>query len=180
MGDTQRQGVEVGLKLRAGRLLAYADYAYVDATFQSPLVLTSTNNPLSDANGLIRVRPGNRLPGIPAHQVKFGASYQVTDAWRVGFTAIASSGRVLRGDESNLNPRTDGFIVFGANTAYQVTENIELFGQVQNATDRRYETAGAFSQTSSVPVVPAPGATDPRSLAPAPPIAGYGGLRVRF
>lgn len=180
VGETQRQGVEAGLKLRAGRLLAYADYAYVDATFQSPLVLSSLNNPLSDANGLIRVRPGNRLPGIPAHQVKFGASYQVTDAWRVGFTAIASSGRVLRGDESNLNPRTDGFIVFGANTAYQVTENIELFGQVQNATDRRYETAGAFSPTSSVPVLPAPGATDPRSLAPAPPIAGYGGLRIKF
>ena len=152
----------------------------MDATFQSPLLLRSTNNPLADSNGLIRVRPGNRLPGIPAHQVKFGASYRVTDAWRVGFTGIASSGRVLRGDEANLTPRTDGYIVFGANTAYQVTDNIELFGQVQNATDRRYETAGAFSQTSSVPVVPAPGATDPRSLAPAPPIAGYGGLRVKF
>ena len=180
VGETQRQGVEAGLKLRTGRLLAYADYAYVNATFESPLLLNSRNNPLSDANGQIQVRPGDRLPGIPAHQVKFGASYRVTDAWRIGFTGLASSGRVLRGDESNLNPRTAGFVVFGANTSYQVTDNIELFGQVQNATNRHYETAGAFSQTSAVPIVQAPGAANPRALAPAPPIAGYGGIRVRF
>lgn len=33
VGETRRQGVETELRLRAGRLLAYADYAYVDATF---------------------------------------------------------------------------------------------------------------------------------------------------
>ncbi len=180
VGETQRQGVEAGLKLRAGRLLAYADYAYVDATFQSPLLLNSPDNPLADANGQIGVTKGNRLPGVPAHTVKFGLSYQATSAWRVGLTGIAASGRVLRGDESNLNPRTSGYVVLGVNTAYQVTENIELFGQVQNATDRRYETFGTFSPTASVPIAPAPGAANPRSLTPAPPIAGYGGVRVRF
>ena len=180
VGRTQRQGVEAGVKLRAGRLLAYADYSYVNATFESPLLLNSPANPLADENGQIQVRPGDRLPGIPSHQVKFGASYQITDAWRIGVTGLASTGRVLRGDESNRNPRTSGFVVIGANTAYQVTRNLEIFGQVQNAFNRRYETFGTFAETSNVPIAQAPGAANPRSLAPAPPIAGYGGIRVRF
>ena len=87
---------------------------------------------------------------------------------------------MLRGDESNRNPRTSGFVVIGANTSYQVTQNLEIFGQVQNAFNRRYETFGTFAETSNVPIAQAPGAANPRSLAPAPPIAGYGGIRVRF
>ena len=135
---------------------------------------------MADALGDGNLRPGDRLPGIPSHQVKFGASYQITDAWRIGVTGLASTGRVLRGDESNRNPRTSGFVVIGANTAYQVTRNLEIFGQVQNAFNRRYETFGTFSETDNVPIAQVPGAANPRALAPAPPIAGYGGIRVRF
>jgi iron complex outermembrane receptor protein len=52
------------------------------------------------------VRPGNHLPGIPAHSLKFGFNYLITNAWKVGLTARAFSRKYLVGDESNLNPKT--------------------------------------------------------------------------
>ncbi len=55
-------------------------------------------------DGNITIRKGNRLPGIPANQVKFGAYYKVTDKWTVGASAIFASSAFLFGDEANLTP----------------------------------------------------------------------------
>jgi len=98
----------------------------------------------------------------------------------VGTTGIVSSGRVLQGDEANLNPRTGSYVVFNVNTNFRVTEKIELFGLVQNISNTKYATFGGFSPVQLVPMLQAPGATYTRSLTPGPPIAGYGGVRVTF
>ncbi len=180
IGSTRRQGIEAGANLRRGPLLAYANYAFTDATFLSPFTLSTQNNPLADANGLTQVHPGNRLPGIPEHQVKFGVQYDVTPEWTVGATGLYSSGRYLQGDAANLNPQTSSYVLLNLNTAYQVTKTIQVFGLVQNATDTKYATYGGFAPTSLVPIQQAPGATNPRSLVAAAPVAGYAGLRVTF
>ncbi len=44
-GDTLRQGVEAGLRYTEKRLMFYANYAFVSATFETPLELSSPNNP---------------------------------------------------------------------------------------------------------------------------------------
>lgn len=180
VGTTRRQGVEAGVKLRAGRLNAWVDYAYTDATFQTPITLDSPLNPAADANGQIQVQKGNRLPGVPQHRLKFGADYGVTPAWTIGFSGIASSGQQLFGDEANLVPRTNPYVVLGLNTRYRLAPGIELFGLVENLTNAKYETYGTFSPTSSIPITQAPGATNTRSLSPAAPVAGYGGVHVTF
>ena len=144
-------------------------------------MLSSENNPFADANGNIQVSAGNRLPGIPRHLLKLGVDYQVTKAWSVGVSGIVSSGRPLFGDEANLTPNTGAYGVLNVHTAYQVTSNVQLFGLVENAFNARYETFGTFSPVGSdTPILQVPNATDTRSLSPAPPIAGYGGLRVTF
>lgn len=180
VGSTRRQGVEAGLRLRAGRLLAYADYAWLDASFLTGFAEDSPLNPGADANGQIQVRPGDRLPGVPQHRLKFGASYGVTEAWTVGFSGIASSGQFLFGDEANLTPRTRPYVVLNLNTSYQVTKGVQLFGLVQNVLDAKYETFGAFSPVGEVPIAQVPGASNPRSLSPAAPVAGYAGVRFTF
>ena len=180
VGQTRRQGLEAGLSWRGPRLRAWVNYAYTDATFQSPLTLDSPLNPGADANGQIHVVPGNRLPGVPAHRFKLGADYAVTDAWTVGFSALVSSGQYLFGDEANLTAKTNPYVVLNANTSYRVTRNLELFGLVQNLLNVKYETFGTFSPTSLVPIARVPGATLTRSLSPAPPVAAYGGVRLRF
>jgi iron complex outermembrane receptor protein len=180
VGSTRRQGVEAGVSLRQGGLLAYLDYAYTEATFQSGFTVGSRNNPFADAGGLTQVRPGNVIPGVPTQRLKFGVQYQVTPEWTVGTTGIASSGRYLQGDAANLNAKTGAYVVLNLNTAYQVTQNIQVFGLVQNATDAKYATFGGFSPVGLVPIVQAPGATNTRSLVPGAPVAGFGGVRVTF
>jgi len=180
IGTTRRQGVEAGVTYRAGRLNAWLDYAYTEATFQSPLTLNSPLNPGADANGQTQVRPGNRLPGVPLNRLKFGADYGITAAWTAGFSGIASSGQFLFADEANLQPRTNPYVVLSFNTRYRLAPGVELFGLVENLTDAKYETYGTFSPTSAVPVAQAPGASNTRALSPAAPIAGYGGVHVSF
>ena len=180
VGSTRRQGIEAGATLRRGPLLAYANYAFTDATFLSSFTLSAQNNPFADVNGLTQVHPGDRLTGIPEHQVKFGVQYDITPEWTVGATGIYSSGRYLQGDAANLNPQTASYVVLNLNTAYQVTRTVQVFGLVQNATDTKYATFGGFAPTSLVPITQAPGAANPRSLVSGAPVAGYGGVRVTF
>jgi len=180
VGATRRQGVEAGISLRQGPVSAFIDYAYTDATFRTPFTLGSQNNPFADANGLVQVRPGNQLPGIPAHRLKFGAQYNLTPDWTVGTTGIASSGRYLQGDAGNQNPTTGAYVVLNLNTSYRVTKGVEVFGLVQNLTNERYATFGGFSPVSLVPIAGVPNAANTRSLSPGAPVAGFGGVRVTF
>jgi len=178
VGQTRRQGLDAGVQLRSDRWLAYANYSYTDATFQSGFVEAAGSNPQGDANGNLTIRPGDRLPGIPANLVKLGVQYRVTDAWTVGATAVAQSGAYLFGDEANLNPKLPAFVVLNLNTSWQITPHIQLFGLVQNVTDQKYYAYGTFSPTTSVFLSQAPNATNPRSYSPAAPVGGFVGIRV--
>ena len=180
VGTTLRQGVDVSAQLKTDRLLAWVAYSYIDATFQTGFTASSNNNPGADANGNIQIQPGNHLPGIPANLGKLGVDYKVTDAWTIGGTGIAASGQYLFGDEANLTPKTPPYFVLNLHTSYQITQNLQLFGLIENAFNVKYYTFGTFSPTSSVFIAQAPGATNPRSYSPAAPIAGTVGIRVTF
>jgi outer membrane receptor protein involved in Fe transport len=180
VGTTLRQGVDVSARLKSDQLLAWAAYSFIDATFQTGFTAASPNNPAADANGNIQVRPGNHLPGIPGNLFKLGADYQLTDAWTIGATGIAASGQYLFGDDANLTPKTPPYFVLNLHTSYQITQNLQLFGLIENAFNVKYYTFGTFSPTSSVFIAQAPGASNPRSYSPAAPIAGTVGIRVTF
>ena len=178
VGQTRRQGFDASVQFRSDRWLAYVNYSYTDATFQSGFVESAGSNPQADANGNLTIRPGNRLPGIPANLAKLGVQYRVTDTWTVGCTAVAQSGTYLFGDEANLNPKLPAYVVLNLNTSWQITPHIQLFGLVQNVTDQKYYTYGTFSPTTSVFLSQAPNATNPRSYSPAAPVGGFVGIRV--
>jgi hypothetical protein len=55
---------------------------------------------------------------------------------------------------------------------------IELFAEIEDALDSRYKTFGTFSPVADVPIMQVPGASNPRSLSPAPPTAAYVGIRA--
>ncbi len=169
VGTTLRQGVDINLRLKSERLLVWLGYSFIDATFQSGFTVSSPNNPAADANGNIQVQPGNHLPGIPTNLIKLGVDYQLTDAWTIGGTGIAASGRYLFGDEANLTPKTPAYFVLNLHTSYQLTPNLQLFGLLQNAFNTTYYTFGTFSPTSSVFLAQAPGASQPAQLQPRRP-----------
>ena len=180
IGQTRRQGLDAQLSVRDGPWYAYADYSYIDATFQTGFVESAGSNPDGDVNGNLTIVPGDRLPGIPANQVKFGASYQIIEPWNVGFSGVYESGQYLFGDESNLTPRLPGFVTLNLRTSYQITPNFELFARVENVTDEKYYTYGTFSPTNSVYLAQVPYATNPRTYSPAAPIGWFGGARLTF
>ncbi|HZK90777.1 MAG TPA: TonB-dependent receptor [Stellaceae bacterium] len=183
IGSTRRQGIETGLAYKDENWSVFLNYSLVDATFRSPLALRSPSNPFADANGDIQVMPGDRLPGIPPHQVKAGADYQIMPQWRVGGVLTYFSDQYLRGDESNQNPTLPGYFVLNLHSSYKVTDNIELFADIQNLLNSQYATFAQFGDPTGVgaPGVPAGGiGVDNRFLAPGAPIAVFGGIRVRL
>ncbi len=180
VGSTLRQGVDLDIRLKTDRLLVWLAYSYTDAAFQTGFVASSQNNPAADADGNIQIQPGDRLPGIPVNQLKLGVDYKVTDAWTVGGSGIYASGQFLFGDEADLTPPTPPYFVVNLHTSYQATKNLQLYALLENAFDVTYYTFGTFSPTSSIPIVQAPGAANPRSYSPAAPIAVTLGVRATF
>ncbi len=180
IGETRRRGVEAGLTLSARRFSGYLNYAYTDATYRTALLLNSPNNPMAAANGTITVRPGDQLPGIPHHSIKFGAKVQATRRLALSFSGRAASGQYLFGDESNLMPKVPGYVTVNAHASYQLLDHVEVYGTINNLFDRHYATYGTFSATGGVPMIEAPNARNTRALSVAPPIAFFGGTRVHF
>lgn len=180
IGDTRRQGFDAGLQLTTPRWHAWINYSYINATYQSSFVESSPDNPAADANGNILVQPGDRLPGIPANVIKLGANYKVTPKWTVGGSAVATTSQYLFGDEANLTKSLGGHFVLNLNTSYQITPRFQVYALMQNAFNATYYTYGTFSPTSSVPIIQAPGASNPRSYNIAAPIGVFGGVRLKF
>ncbi len=180
-GKTLHQGVEANLTYDTPRLHAVMGYAYTDATFQTPLLLGSADNPGADANGNEHVQPGDRLPGIPLHRGTMLADYKITDRWTLGASAQLTSSQERFGDEANLGKPVGGAVVVNMDTSYRITDHVILFGEVENLTDRRYDTYGGYGPVDAIPFPHVPGGvTDPRTASPGSPIAGYGGVRVSF
>ncbi|WP_428486398.1 TonB-dependent receptor [Rhodopila sp.] len=180
VGQTRRQGMDASIQFKTPRWSAYLAYSYTDATYQSGFVEAAGDNPAADASGNIAIRPGNRLPGVPAHQGKLGLTYHLTDQWTLGVFAIAQSGQYLFGDQANLTPKLPGFVTLNLSTSYQFTPHIQLFASAENVTNAKYYTYGTFSPTTAVFLAPAPNATNPRAYSPATPVGAFGGLRISF
>jgi iron complex outermembrane recepter protein len=177
VGNTRRQGVETGVRYESSSWLLRLNYTFLDATFQSPITLSSPNNPQADANGKIHVRPGDHIPSLPEHRIKLGVDYSLTDAWRIGGDLIVTSGQYLRGDEANQDPRLPGYEIVNLRTSYMLGERAELFGLVQNALNQKYETFGTFFDPTAISSL---GLSDHRSLSPGAPFAAFGGVRIFF
>ena len=180
IGSTRRQGIEAGIGYKDEKWRLSADYSLIDATFQSAITLSSPNNPAADANGNIRVTPGDHLPGIPQHRLKVNADYAVTDDWTLGANLIVASDQYFFGDQSNQNPKLGGYYVVNLHSSYHVTDNVEIFALVQNLFDNKYSTFGIYGDVTKTSLPGVANPSDSRFVSVAPPLAAYGGIRVRF
>jgi iron complex outermembrane receptor protein len=174
---TLRQGIEASVNYKQARWTTYANFTFIDATFQSTQLLSSPNNPVADADGNILVTPGDHIPAVPAYRFKAGAEYAVTDKWKIGADVNVIGSQYLFGDQSNQNPEVPAYWVVNARTSYQVDKNIEAFGLVQNLFNQHYYVYGTFFQTDSFPYL---NLTDPRTFVPGMPLAAYAGLRAKW
>jgi iron complex outermembrane receptor protein len=187
IGATRRDGLETGIDYQDLHWFAYAQYSLIDATFRSPLTLSSPSNPHHDADGTIHVHPGDQLPGVPRHRLKAGVDYTVRNTWTVGASFVFVSSQHFHGDESNQNAPLPGYHAVNLHTSYRLRPRIELFASVHNLFDTRYATYGLYGDPTGVgaPGIPADAsADDPRvdhrfeSLAE--PRAVFGGVKITF
>ena len=151
LDKTRREGVELSLtsSLLDGRLSWYANYAYTRATFESPADIFSTrtddafaDSPLSGPN---HVRPGDRMPLVPASQVKGGLSAQLPKGFRVGIDARYIGSQWLRGDEANETAPLDGYFLLGARAGVSYRA-WDLSVVVSNALDNHDPVFGTFNE----------------------------------
>jgi iron complex outermembrane receptor protein len=180
VGDTRRQGIETGLGYRDDKLRVNASYSYIDATFESPITLSSPNNPAADANGNIQVQPGNRLPGIPKNRLKLDTDYALTDKWSIGGNLVFETAQFYFGDASNQNPPLPSFFIVNLRSSYRVTDNIEVFGLIENLFDRKYSTFGIYGDVTKTSLPGVANPSDPRFNSVGMPLAAFAGMRMRF
>jgi outer membrane receptor protein involved in Fe transport len=142
-----------------------------------------------EALNCANVQPGDHIPSIPQHRFKLGFDYWVFPQWRVGGDLIAVSSQFFRGDEGNEDRQLPGYAVVNLRTGYRVTDNVEIYGLVNNLFDANFSTFGTYFDTRALrtaagePVGVGPNGTvleNPRMITPAAPFAVYGGVRVRF
>lgn len=194
IGDTRRQGIEFGFSGKAGIVDFGVNYGYTEATFQSKLLMLSPHNssaavispddalngrqfddngrPVRAFNDMAQIDPGDRMPGVPLHNINATLNLHLTDKWEFGVSMIAHSSSFVRGNENNdhtqgafdsyydfdtsISPdrlllqgrqfkdsgTVPGYAIFNLKTRYEVFKGFSLFGMVNNLFDRRYATAG--------------------------------------
>jgi iron complex outermembrane receptor protein len=178
--ETLRQGLDLSANWRWKALTVFLNYSYIDATYQFTGLLSSANNPSANAVGNIKVRPGDQLPGIPANQAKFGLDYDITPEWSVGGDMEYYGSQYLVGDDANQNARLTPYFLVNLRSAYQVTENIQIFGKINNLFDRRYASYGTYGDTDGVGQPLTDNLIDPRSLTMGQPVSFFGGVKIKL
>lgn len=168
--QTRRQGVEAGVSGAWSRLKYFVNYAYIEATYETDETLAS----VTAASG-IRVQAGDRIPGIPPHNLKLGAEVALLQNLWLGGNLIATSGSFLRGDDGNTQAQLDGYTLLNLNARYAPVKFLEVWTRIDNVTNTAYETGGALNFNAFA----TPIAVE-RFVAPGAPLAGWVGVRAHF
>ena len=140
VGNTRRQGAELGLDTYVRPVTLSVHYTFLDATFLSSFPESSPSNSSADENGVIRVMPGDRIAANPRHMLKIRADCEVTSRLSVGANLLTSAGSYARGDENNqdANGQIPGYTVLNLDGRFIASKRFEVFARVNNVFDRRY------------------------------------------
>lgn len=175
VGKTERRGLELGLKAQFSTVQCGMNYTLLDATFQTPFVANSPNNPKADKNGAIFVEKGNKIPGLPEHVFKVYAEWEPIQGVVVGGNLLYNSSQYFRGDEANLNSPLEDYVLINLQAEYRYNKNIAVFGRLDNILDTEYRTFGLYGEADNVL---GPTYTDPRFVGVGAPRAGWVGIKL--
>ena len=191
--DTLRQGLEASASYTTERYRVYASYNYIDATFRDAYEQFSPNNPNAGACSdpaitdpvCLQVQKGDTLPGVPRHKFKAGFDYWLTPQWKFGADVFASAGQYFYGDENNSNAKLAGYAKVNLHTSYDVTENVQVYGLIDNLFDTHFGTYGTFfdpdeASEASLGEFDFTLSGNQRTITPSQPFAAYGGIKVKF
>jgi len=192
VGDTLRQGVELGMRYTDKQLMVYANYAFVDATLQTDVQLPAPNNPTAvpckdapDAQ-CANVTKGDRLPGIPQNLFKTGFEYWFTPKIKGGADVVVASNQIFFNDWANTNAPLAGYATVNLHGSYDVTDHVQVYGLINNLFDSHYGLFGNYFNLDNANGAAAAAGlgsnffTNPETIVPGQPFAAYGGVKVKF
>ncbi len=126
-GRTRGQGVEIEADWRIGdNWRAHGAYSYIDSEDRSA----------SSANF------GKILPRRPRHAATLSLDWQAGDGFALGTDLRVVSASY--DDAANL-VRLDGYAVLDLRANWRLSDDIELFGRIENAWDEQYQTAAGYA-----------------------------------
>lgn len=126
VGRTRAKGLEFELGMRPTDSLTFtAAYSYLK---------TRNDDPAS-------VNFNNRLPRRAAHSISLLADKQWAFGLITGATVTHVSGSYS--DPANLQP-LDGYVLVDLRAAWPITDQLELFGRVENVGDEEYMTVSGY------------------------------------
>jgi outer membrane receptor protein involved in Fe transport len=209
VGDTRRQGVELSLSSRVRRVVFGAGYTYLDATYQTAGTFGGSGNSTNDTaeagargfDGVIEVRPGDKIPMAPAQTLKAYAEIEASARLSLNLDLVAASGSYARGNENNLHEpdgtyylgpgATNAYGVMNLGLRYRLARQLEVVAQINNLFDHHYTTASQLGPTGFTSTgtfiaqpLPAVGGDFPvvhaTFYAPGAPTTAWIGLRLRL
>ncbi|MGE5687660.1 MAG: TonB-dependent receptor [Gemmatimonadota bacterium] len=148
IGNTRREGIELGTRFIFDRFSVYANYAYTRATFRTRAQIFTPRedaDPTDPLFGLNEVTPGDRLPLVPDHTVRFGGQVQLPKGLEAGLDARFTGPQWLRGDEANQTSRLPSYFTTDVRLGW-TWANWQVEGIVANVFDRKYATFGTFNE----------------------------------
>lgn len=145
VGNIRRQGLELTGGTAWGELQLTARYSLLDATYQTGFVESSPNNSTADTDGLIYVRPGDRLPTLPRNAFRLRVDW-AHGPYAIGATLAAFDGQYARGNENNASPggRIPGYAIVAMDARWNVAPQWQLFARVDNLFNRTYQNFGVL------------------------------------
>lgn len=177
VAQTLRQGIEFSIGgTLFNRLHGLLNYTFISATFETDLTVSSPNHPEAKG-GEIDVKTGDRIPGVPQHNLKADITFAVTDTLSLGTNILINSSQVFRGDEGNLIDQIPGYGIVNLRGRYTLWNNLSIFAKVNNLFDETYETFGLFGEADEVL---GDEFEDSRFLSPGAPRAAWIGLEAIF
>jgi outer membrane receptor protein involved in Fe transport len=112
VGDTRRQGIELTVGAALGEFSLVARYTFLDATFETAFAESSPNNSTADAQGLIAVQPGNRLPGVPRNTLRMRGEW-MHGPFALGVTVLAVGSQYARATKTTATQRAGARVCSG-------------------------------------------------------------------
>jgi outer membrane receptor protein involved in Fe transport len=164
VGRTIRQGLDFGLAGNVDKFKWNASYSYVRATYDSDVSFVSSSNSSEDGDSNIHAKPGDRIPSIPAHQLKLRGQYSVTPEWTIGSNVIGYSDQYVWGNENNRHRanaaacadtedcaqgkgKISGYFVVNLDTQYNIGNGWRAFAKATNIFDREYNISGRLAES---------------------------------
>ena len=169
---TARAGLELGVNGQQDKLLWFANYSYVRATFEDSFLYARE---VDDEVETFEVNKGDRLPGIPEHNIKIGVDYAFTPKLSLGATASYHSSQYYRGDEANEDKKISGYGLVNLHGRYKLNKNVQFFAKVDNLFDSEYENFGLYGEPDEAPGLDL---DDPRFVGAGAPRAGWIGFKI--